>query len=88
MAGESIGDDYSILGQQPTDLIHQCRPSLDLTLSNTMEGLDVLLLDRLNRHKPHVRPTDSFVEARGIVRVVFLALDLGLHKLGLMSFTV
>src|SRR6266478_4142238 len=72
-----FGDHDPILVQQPVHFMHQGRP-----LAHAMEGLDVLLVDVLDRHKTHSGPRHRFRDALGIAAVVFVRLDIRLHELG------
>src|SRR6266851_1578775 len=51
-------------------------------LAHAIEGLDVLLVDVLDRHKTHSGPRHRFRDALGIAAVVFVRLDIRLHELG------
>jgi hypothetical protein len=48
-----LGQDNTILTQEPTDLIDQGGTGFDESLSHAMEGLEVLRLDPFDRDNAH-----------------------------------
>jgi hypothetical protein len=64
----------SVLGEQSSDLIAELRAATDQPAANAMERLQILLPNRLLRHKSHLRPADRFANRRGISYVVLLPL--------------
>src|SRR5262249_15943608 len=77
-----FGDHDPILVQQPVHFIHQRCPLAYEPLAHAMEGLDILLLDVLDRHKAHGGPRHRFRDRLGIAAVIFVRLDIRLHELG------
>ena len=51
------------------------------TLAWPVQRLDVLLLDALDRHKPHARPAHRLADRFSVRSIVLVALDKRLHEL-------
>lgn len=54
--GDRLRQHDAVLGEQPADLVTQPCALADQALPNSMDGQQVLLLERLRGHKPHGRP--------------------------------
>src|SRR5215510_126013 len=61
--------------------MHQSRAGPYQALTHPMERLDVLLVNVLDRHKPHGGPCHRFANPFGITHVIFMRLAIGLDKL-------
>src|SRR5689334_13044369 len=52
---------------------------VDQKMAGAMKHQAALLLDRLDRHEPHVGPRDRFANRLRVGRVILLSLDIRLH---------
>jgi hypothetical protein len=71
----------------------QPRAFFHIALAHPVQRDHRLLLDRLNRHKAHVRPRHRFTDRLGIVAVILAILpvrgnELGRHELHRMTQTL
>lgn len=66
---------------QPPDLIDQRGALLDQQMADTMLGLHVLLLGRLNRYETHVPAAHLLTDRLGVVDIVLLAFHVRLDEL-------
>src|SRR6516164_6317717 len=48
-------------------------------MARAMKYQAALLLDRLDRNEPHIRPRDRFADRLRVGRVILLSFDIGLH---------
>jgi hypothetical protein len=71
----------SIFGRQTPQLVGLRLALIHQTGAHPVYGLDILLLDGFNCDKTHARPAHRFTDRFGIVRVVLIALDVGLNEL-------
>ena len=53
----------------------------DQKMAGAMKHQAALLLDRLDRHEPHVGPRDRFANRLRVGRVILLSLDIRLHDI-------
>jgi len=74
---ESLADDDPLFVQQAPGAIGQGGALLDQPLADPMHQQNILLLRRLDRHKPHVRPTHRLADRLRIVGIVLVALHIG-----------
>ena len=68
--------------KQTPDLIPFRRTLLHELTAYTMNGLNVLLLDGFNSNKTHSRSCHCFANCLSIIRIVFIAFNIRLYKLG------
>ena len=68
----------TIFEQVPTDLIHQCGTLLYLSLPDSMQQLNILLIDRLRINITHRRATISFADGLGIIKIILIGFYIGL----------
>ena len=68
----SLGDDDAVLGQQAADLIDQHGALLNEPAAQSVEGLDILTLHRLERDEAQVRACDGFTNCRRIAAVILI----------------
>ena len=76
-----LGRNQSVFGHQATDLVAFRLALLAHLKAHPVYGLNVLLLYRLHRHKPHVRTAHRFADRLRIIGVVLVALHIRLHEL-------
>ncbi|AKH19514.1 hypothetical protein AAY24_03150 [Sedimenticola thiotaurini] len=76
------GEGDAVLTQQSTGLVDQGSTNSNKPFSDAMNGLYVLLLNRLSGHKTHVRPSNRFTDGLGIVVVVLVCFYVRLYMLG------
>lgn len=70
-----------MFGQQPPQLIDQCRALAHQAPARPMHRELSLLLGVLHRHKAHARALHRLADRLGIVAVVLVILAIGLHEL-------
>jgi len=79
--GNPARRDYPMLAEQPAHLIDQRGAALEELLAHPVQCLNVLLRCALDRNKPHRRPAYRLADRLGIVGVILVALEVGLHEL-------
>ena len=67
------------LGQMRADRIDHCGLLPDKEMASAMEHQAALLLWRLGRDEPHVRPGDRLTDRLGVSGIILLSLDVRLH---------
>lgn len=72
----SVHGDASF-SEQSSNLIDECGALMYQQFARSVDGLDVLLLDRLHRHEVHARPTGGLDDRLGIVAIVLVRFDEG-----------
>jgi len=75
--GRPLRDHDPICRKQSTDLMDERGPGFDLPLAAAVQCLHILLGDRLHRYAAHPEPFDGCADTRGIVGIIFLALESG-----------
>jgi len=73
--------DHSILARDRTDLITRGGSLLNESPANRSKGLDVLLIQRLDRNPVNTRTHRRLADRQRIIRVVLLVFGKGLHVL-------
>jgi hypothetical protein len=68
--GHALGEDHAILAQKSADLMDQRGAGFDEALPHPMQGLEILLLQLFDRHKPHGGPRHRFTDCFGIAGIV------------------
>src|SRR5262249_22797598 len=71
--------DDAELGKMGSDRVDYGGPLANEQMTGVMEHQAALLLGRLGRHKPHVRPANRFADRLGISGIVLLSLHVRLH---------
>jgi hypothetical protein len=66
----ALRDLNAVFQQQAADLVDLRRAPLHRQAAHAVDGLDVLLLDRLDRHEAHVRALGGLADGLGIGRIV------------------
>jgi len=69
------------LQQEGSQLVDHGRSSRDETIAHAMDGLQVQLVIRLDRHETHVLPVDSLRDGLSIEEVVLVRLHERPHEL-------
>ena len=80
-------DRYPAIEQYPRNLADQCSSMIDQPLPRAVKRLDVLLLQSLLRHEPHVPLLYRGADRLGVIAVVLLPADEWLHVLRGLIFT-
>src|SRR5262249_57177121 len=70
--GQPRGNHVAVLQEESPLLIPKGRPVFDEPLSDAMQRLDILLLNRFNRHSWDVGPLARFRQRQRILRIIFL----------------
>jgi hypothetical protein len=76
------GKGDAALQQKTADLVDQCRATLHQAITNSMHGLHIKLLLRLDRHKAHVLLGHRFGDRFCVEEVVLVRLSVRLYELG------
>ncbi len=79
--GDALGEGDAAVEQEAADLADHGGSVVDHALTRAMQGLDVLLLDRLLWHETHVSLAGCRADCLGIVAVILLATHEWLHIL-------
>jgi hypothetical protein len=80
-ARRRLAEGDAAVEQDAPHLADQGRPVVHQALPAAVQGLDVLLRDRLERHEAHAGPLHGLADRLGVVAVVLVAADEGLHEL-------
>ena len=79
--GDALGEGNAAIEQEPPYLADHGGAVVDHALPGPVQGLDVLLLDRLRRHEAHVGLPGGGADGLGVIAVGLLAAHEGLHVL-------
>src|SRR5215471_6889036 len=71
-AGKPLGNDNTVLQEEPADLIHHRCPVLHKPLPHAMERLEILLLDSFNRYGRDIGSLARFRQRQRIIGIIFL----------------
>src|SRR3546814_10234321 len=72
--GRTCRHDDAILGQKTTSVIDQRGALHDQSVTRSVQSLQILLFDALQRHEPHGWPVGSFENGFGINRIILRSL--------------
>ncbi len=78
----ALRNDEAKLAEQAANLIGLRRTRLHEALANPVQCQHRLLLNILDRHKAHVRSTNSLADGLGVGCIILVGLDVGLNELG------
>ena len=78
---DMLGQDDPVFCEQAADLVRQSCVRTYQPASYTMQRLNVLLFNRFPGNETHMRSTHGFANGLGIVGIVLVGLDVGLHEL-------
>jgi hypothetical protein len=73
---QALGDDQAILAEPSPGLMGYGGARLDQILADPVHPLEVLLLRTFHGDTAHRWPAHGFADARGIVRIMLVALHL------------
>ena len=79
---DALGNDETELAEEATDLIGLRRARLHEALAHPVQCQHRLLLNILDRHEAHVRPTDSLADGLGVGCIILVGLDVWFDELG------
>src|SRR5215471_15000254 len=71
-AGNALGNDNTVLQEEPADLIHHRRAVLHEPLPDAMQALESLLLNSFYGHGRDVGPLARFRQRQRIMGIIFL----------------
>ncbi len=78
---DSNGKKDPVFSQKPPSLVDQGCTVPNKAHANAVQGLKVLLLNRLRRYEAHIGSSNRFADGLSVVIVVFVGLHVRFHKL-------